>query len=865
MDFYRLSVSSALKKLNSSEKGLFSKEAYKRSKEFGLNEASKPKKLSEFYLLISQFKSFIVYVLIFAAFVSYFVGEENDAIIIGIIIILNVTLGFFQEYKAEKSIEALKQFSNPKSIVLRDGKKSEIDSKNIVPGDIIFIEEGSYIPADARITESYSLTIDESTFSGESAPVLKSCDIINKECTISDRLNICYAGTMAVRGRGTAVVFATGANTEIGKIAQKIKEEPSKTTPLQKQLNSLGVYITLLVIIICAIIVVIQLNLGNDFFGSFLIAVALSVAAIPEGLPAVITITLALGTQRMVKKNALIRRLPAVETLGSTTVICTDKTGTLTKNEMMVTKIFSNGKNIEITGSGYEIRGDFRLDGKKINNLKEHKLIFDAGLLCNNALIEGPSDPTEKAILVASKKSNFNPDYKRVEEIPFNSDEKYMLTVHQNGKEKISYIKGAPEVILSMCNRIYLQNKILLLNQSEKKKIENAYFDMASGALRVIAFAYNPKGEKKNFIFLGLMGMIDPPREEVKSSIAQCKNAGIRVVMITGDHAITAKAIAKEVGIEGDAITGHELDKLNEKDFENLVDSIGIYARVSPENKRRIVKALKNKGYIVAMIGDGVNDAPALKLADIGTSVGSGTEVSKQASDMVLLDDNFASIVSAVMEGRSIFSNIKKFVNFLFSCNLSEVMVIFISLLIGLPLPLIAIQILWMNLLTDGLPALALGADPMDKNEMNKPPRGKDEKIIGQNDLFLIFSQAIIMTLGTLFLFNHYLPFGLEYARTVVFFSLVMFQLFNVFNYRAGDSSIFSKKLFENKLLLAAVFFSVALQLVAVEIFNKMFSTVALSISDLLFLMAVSSLVLIIPEIMKFARRFFIPKNNSYQ
>ncbi|MFA5049436.1 MAG: calcium-translocating P-type ATPase, PMCA-type [Candidatus Micrarchaeia archaeon] len=860
MDFYKTPIVDSFEKLQTLKSGLSKTEAEKRLKKYGPNETTKPKKLSEISLFLSQFKNFIVYVLIFAAVVSYFVGEEKDAIVIGVIIILNVCLGFFQEYNAEKSIEALRKLSNPKSIVLRDGKTIEIDSKDIVIGDIILIEEGSYIPADARVIESNSLVIDESTFSGESAPVSKSSKTIEKECTLADRVNIAYAGTLAVRGRGRAVVFATGMNTEIGKIAQKIEEEPLKTTPLQKQLNSLGVYITILILLICAIIVLIQFYLGKDLFESFLVAVALSVAAIPEGLPAVITITLALGTQRMVKKNALIRRLPAVETLGSTTVICTDKTGTITKNEMTVTKIFSCGKILDATGTGYNLEGEFLLNGKKLSDLKEHKFLFEAGLLCNNAIIDGPSDPTEKAILVASKKSKFNPEYKRIEEVPFSSEEKYMLTIHQNGNEKISYAKGAPEVILSMCSGVYSRDKIIPLNSTEKKKIEDAYFKMASDALRVIALAYNPKGNKKDLIFLGLMGMIDPPRENVKESIEQCKIAGIKVVMITGDHSITAKAIAKEVGIIGKVITGQELDNLDEKEFEKEVEEIGIYARVSPENKRRIVKTLKNKGHIVAMIGDGVNDATALKLSDIGTSVGSGTEVSKQASDMVLLDDNFTSIVLAVMEGRSIFSNIKKFINFLFSCNLSEVLVIFLALLIGFPLPLIAIQILWMNLLTDGLPALALGIDPTDKNEMRKPPRKKNEKIIQANDLQLILSQAFIMTAGVLFLFNYYLPFGLDYARTVAFFSLVMFQLFNVFNYRAGEGSIFSGKFFENRFLLLAVLFSVILQFAAVEIFTDVFETVSLKFFDVLFVVLVSSSVLLFFELIKLIKKF---SNNS--
>lgn len=855
MEFYKESIEKAYKELNSSQNGLGEEEAQLRLRKYGPNEISKAGEVSPFKLLLTQIQNFIVYVLIAAAVLSFLIGESNDAIVIGVIIVLNVILGFVQEYKAEKAIEALKKLSSPKSLVIRAGKLREINSSEIVPGDILVIEEGNHLSADARVIESNSLSIDESTFSGESLPVLKNTGAIKESCISSERANTLFSGTVAVRGRGKAIVFNTGSNTELGKIAKEIGEPEEKMTPLQLQLKQLGVYITIAILCICAIILVIDTVKSGDLFGSLLVAVALAVAAIPEGLPAVITITLALGTQRMAKKNALIRRLHAVETLGSTTVICSDKTGTLTCNQMTVTRIYANGKEIEVSGKGEQLEGGFFLDGKKLNGLSNYRRIFEIGKLCNNATLDGPSDPTEKAILVASEKSGFSFDYKRIMEIPFSSETKYMITVCKEGKRKISYLKGAPEVVLNMCKGIELDREMRPLTSQERKRIVEEYNKMAENALRVLAFAYNPEGEKNNFVFVGLMGMIDPPRENVKESIQKCKEAGIRVVMITGDHAITANAIAKELGIKGAVLTGAELEKMSLEQLENVVESISIYARVSPEHKVMILKALRNKGHVVAMTGDGVNDAPALKLADIGTAVGSGTDVAKEASDMILVDDNFVSVVSAVMEGRGVYDNIKKFVNYLFSCNLGEVLIIFLALLLEMPLPLIAIQILWVNLLTDGFPALALGIDPVDPDVMKKPPRKKDEKIINEKDLVNILVEGSVIALGVLFLFNSYLPQGEEHARTIAFTSLVLFQMFNVLNYRAGERSIFGVEFIRNKWLLAAIVFSLLLQVIVIYSFNGMFGTVPLTAMDWIVCIIVSSSILIIYEVVRLIKR----------
>ncbi len=848
MDFYRSSVSETYKKLNSSNKGLSSIKAKKELQIHGPNEVQKFKTVSTLTLLLNQIRNFMVYILIAAALVSFFVGELNDAIVIGVIIILNILLGFVQEYKAEKSIEALQKLSSPKSLVMRDGEVTEVPSKELVPGDLLVIEEGSYIPADARIVECYSLRIDESTFTGESLPVLKNSKTIKEKCIISDHKNIVFAGTIAVRGRGKALIFDTGSKTELGKIATEIQKTEENFTPLQKQLNSLGVYITVAILIICGIILALGFLKNGNLLESFLIAVALAVAAIPEGLPAVITITLALGTQRLSKKQVLIRRLPAVETLGSTTVICSDKTGTLTKNKMTVTKIYSKGQEISVEYK--KNRTNFLINGKKIT-LKNHKRLFEVATLCNNATLNGPSDPTEKALLIVSNKSGFKSKYKRISEVPFNSESKYMITFNKVEGKILSYVKGAPEVVLGMCNKVEVEGKLITLTSNEKRKIISIYDKMASRALRVIAFGYHPTGSKQDFVFVGLMGMIDPPRENVKEAIAKCKIAGIRVVMITGDHAITANAIAQELGITGKILTGKELEEMSLDDLGGVVDDVGVFARVSPQHKVNILKALKNKGHVVAMTGDGVNDAPALKMADIGTAVGSGTDVAKEASDMVLLDDDFVSIVSAVMEGRSIYSNIKKFVNFLFSCNFGEVLVIFLALLLDFPLPLIAIQVLWVNLITDGFPALALGTDPIDSDLMQNPPRKKNEQIITDKDAFNVLLQGIVITFGVLFLFNYYLPSGLEYARTIAFSSLVLFQLFNVLNYRVGDHSIFSGELIKNRWLIASILFSLTLQFVVVYFLSDMFGTTALTIYDWFVCLIVSSSILLFYEAAK--------------
>ncbi len=847
--YYKKEVSEVLKEFNSSINGITQKDAEERINKYGRNIIQKFRKLSPLKVFINQFKSFIIYVLVAAAILALVLGERLDAVVIFAIVIINAVLGFFQEFKAEKSIEALRKLSNPTTVVIRDGKTQKIESSDVVPGDIVIIEEGCYITADARLIEIASLTVDESTLTGESVPVEKNLDLIKKDILVSNQKNMVFAGTIASRGRGKAVVVATGLNTELGKIAKEIQVVEEKETPLQKKLSSLGIQITIAILIITVVIFVLDYFRGNPFIDSILTSIALAVAAIPEGLPAVVTITLAFGTQRMLKKNALVRRLSAVEALGSITVICADKTGTLTSNQMTVVKMFVNNKLITVTGNGYNINGEFFYQGRKID-AKEFDKLMEIAAFCNNATLEGPCDPTEKAILVAAKKANYNKTSARLKEIPFSSETKFMITQNKLDKNTFFYLKGASEIVLNKCSQILVNNKEIKLTQKNKDEILKINEQMASEALRVLGLAYSY--DNKNFIFTGLMAMIDPPREGVNYSIEMCKKAGIKVVMITGDHSITAKAIAQNIGIEGDVVKGEQLDKMTEDELAKSVNKISIYARVSPQHKVKILEALKKQGNIVAMTGDGVNDAIALKKSDIGTAVGSGTDVAKEASDIVLLDDNFISIVDAIKEGRGIYNNIKKFIGYLFSCNLAEVAVIFISLLIGLPLPLIAIQILWMNLLTDGLPALALGLDKVDNDVMDKPPRNPKQKLITKKDLFFLLSQAFVLTAVTIGLFVYYLnKSGIKYGQTIAFTTLVMLQLFNAVNYHNGGNTIFSRKLFNNKYLFLAMSLSIMLQLLVVYVLNNLFKTVSLLALDWIFVIAGGITVLVVQEIIK--------------
>ncbi|MCH8003735.1 MAG: cation-translocating P-type ATPase [Nanoarchaeota archaeon] len=879
------SIDEVFKELNTEKEGLTEREAEIRLKKYGFNEIKEAKKISPLIIFIRQFRSIVIYILIFALIISIFLGETVDAIVIGIIVIANAILGFVQEYKAEKSIDALKKLASLKATVIREGKDKEIDSKQLVPGDIIKLETGDKIPADCRIFELVNLQTHEAALTGESLPVKKELKVLSEKTPLADRINLAFSGTIVTSGKGKAAVTATGMQTEIGKIATLIEGVEAELTPLQKNMNVLGKKIGIVVIIISVIVFMAQLFknpiilnhlLSFEFIefliGSrefFLTAIALAVAAIPEGLPAVVTIGLAIGIKRMVKRNALNRKLPSVETLGSTTVICTDKTGTLTKNEMTVKKIYANGKIIDVTGSGYETKGQFLFNDKKIN-AKEIELLLKIGVLNNDASFDDKNvigDPTEAALLVSAAKAGINRDllqkkYSRKDEIPFTSERKIMTTMHNINDSNVAYVKGAPEVVLKLCNSIYENGRIKKLTEKRKKEILEININFANNALRVLGFAYktvlDKKRAEKNLIFVGLQAMMDPPREEVKEAIKKCQKAGIKIVVITGDHEITAKSVAKEIGIEGRSITGADLEKIKDKDLVKHVDDIVIYARVNPEHKIKIVNALKKKGHVVAMTGDGVNDAPALKKADIGIAMGiTGTDVAKEASDMILLDDNFASIVNAVEEGRGVYDNIRKYFSYLISGNIGEVLIILLSIIFGWPLPMTATQILLINLVTDGLPAVALSSDPYEPNAMSRKPRKQKEPIYHDLKPFLIYYPAalIIVALSVFYYFN-FINNNLIQAQTAVFLTVAMFELYQAFACRSTIYPAIKVGLFKNKWLILAVLSSFAF--VAGSIFIPSFGSyldmVPITFAEFLVIVALSSIGAIIIELSKYLR-----------
>ena len=872
MDYFEKDVKDIYSEFKVTEKGLSNSEADHRLHKYGLNELKVEKGISPFKIFLQQFTSPLVWLLIVALVISIFLKEEVDAIVIGAIIVLNAFLGFIQEYKAEKSIEALKKMASPKAKVIRGGKEMKIDSTQVVPGDLIVLETGDKVPADSRIVEVHELQTQEGPLTGESQPVSKIVEVLKEGTALADRTNMVYSSTIISEGRGKAIVTATGMNTQVGKIATMIQEAHETLTPLQKKLRDLGKYLTVAVVLVAIVVFLAGVFTGKDPTIMFLTAIALAVADIPEGLPAVITISLALGVQRMVKKNALVRKLPSVETLGSVNVICTDKTGTLTHNQMTVTRIWANNNVYEVTGSGYEAKGTFVLKKKLANPEFLHQLL-KVGTLCNDAELSGKSskrevlgDPTEAALIVSAEKAGFtkkelNKKEPRVDEIPFNSKRKMMTTVHKSKRGKVSYTKGAPDILINYCDRILIKGKVQRLTRDKKKEILKENEKFAKQALRVLGLAYNDNYRKKEnaekgMIFVGLQAMIDPPREEIKDSIAVCQKAGIKVIMITGDQITTAQAIAAEVGITGKAITGKQLEKI--KNLEKEIKNIGICARVNPEHKMRIVSALKKKGYIVAMTGDGVNDAPALKKADIGISMGiTGTDVAKEASDMILTDDNFTSIVSAVEEGRGIFDNIRKFVNYLLSSNLGEITVILAASLAGLPLPLTAIQILWINLITDGLPATALGLDPHSEGIMNRPPKAARESILSKELRWDIITFGVLIGLATLVLFWLYQGSGIAKAQTVAFTAIVVFELARLHMIR----SRYNLNFFTNKWLQGAIVLSVLLHLATIYTpLAKVFGTAPLNLIDWGLIIAGAVILLLINKVVVIIEKHFFEK-----
>lgn len=859
-------------------RGLSNAEAQSRLERVGMNVLEKGQDIAMWQMFLNQFKDFMVLVLLVATAISGFLGEWSDAVTISIIVLVNAILGVIQEYRAERSMEALRELASPEARVIREGVEIKVPAAELVPGDIVILEAGDRVPADIRLIQTVDLEAVEAALTGESAPILKHTRSLEKEVGPADAGNMVFMGTSLTRGRGQGIIVATGMATEMGQIAGMIQEAEQEPTPLQRRLAQLGKGLVTFCLAVCALVVIVGIQRGEPVYQMFLTGVSLAVAAIPEGLPAIVTVALAIGVQRMIKRNAIIRRLPAVETLGCATFICSDKTGTLTQNEMTVRQVYLVGDYLNVTGEGYDPKGKFLGDGVNIGGPDFAKFMHIAAL-CNNAGLQrnnihvgglfrglgqkrGPTwqisgDPTEGALLVLAAKGGFwrerlEKGMQRLAELPFDSERKRMTVIYRGTGKTVALVKGAPDVVLKLCTHYLRNGQPVPLDNRQRAAIMEANSSMAEGALRVLGLAYrdlpndmateqvNPDTLEHNLIFVGLAGMIDPPRPAAISAVHTCKRAGIRVAMITGDHQVTAYAVAREMGIAGRGtrvLTGEQLEKLSDDELTNLSEDIHVYARVSPRHKLRIVRALKRNGHVVAMTGDGVNDAPAIKEADIGIAMGiTGTDVSREASAMVLADDNFSSIVAAVEEGRGIYDNIRKFIRYLLSCNVGEVVVMFMAVLGGLPLPLLPIQILWMNLVTDGLPAMALGVDPIDRNIMRRHPREPQESIFSHGLGWRILSSGAVIAILTLVVFGLAFANGhnLDLARTMAFNTLVFLQLFYVFSCRSEHVTIWELGLFTNPHLIGAVLISVFLQMAVnyIPFLQPIFHTVPLNLQQ---------------------------------
>ncbi|MBC7328211.1 calcium-transporting P-type ATPase, PMR1-type [bacterium] len=887
-DFYQISVQETIEQLQTDGlAGLSEGEAEKRLQIYGPNELKETRRRHPLLMFLSQFADFLIIVLIAAAIISLLTGEITDFAVIIAVLILNALMGFIQEYRAEKAIQALKKMATPFARVIREGKVREIPSNQLVPGDIVLLESGMVVPADCRLIEAINLQVNEAPISGESLPVDKNTAPIEEDAPLAERSNMVFSGTIITAGHGKAVVVNTGMRTEMGKITQFVEGSEEKKTPLQERMEQLGKWLGISALMICALILVVGVFQKRDMKEMFLTAVSLAVAAIPEGLPAVITISLALGARRMAKRNALIRKLSAVETLGCVTHICSDKTGTLTQNKMFAEVVYTNGKLYKVTGRGYEPKGDFYLNDKRIDPLSEPnlKLLLEAGALCNDAHLvrEGDEwkiigDPTEGALLVLAAKANISKQelessYPRVAEVPFDSQRKRMSTIHRTQTGYIVFTKGALEGLLLLSNKIYENGIIRNLEKIEKEEILKLSEEYAIRGMRILGLCFKQLAEEelreissealeKELVFLGFVGIVDPARPEAQEAIKICREAGIQPIMITGDQPATASAIAKDVGLvetETEVMTGRELDKMSDEELFEHLQRTKVYARVSPEQKLRIVRLLRKFGYITATTGDGVNDAPALKEADIGVSMGiTGTDVAKETSDMVLLDDNFATIVAAVEEGRVIYDNIRKFIRYILTTNLGEILTIFFSIIFKLPLPLRPVQILWINLLTDGLPAIALGVEPPEPGVMKRPPRDPKESIFAGGMVRHILLGGLWMAICTLLLFHYYqYSVNIDTARTMAFTTLSLFQMANVLAIRSERYSVLSIGFFSNPLLILAVISTLILQLCAIYIplFQRFFHTVALSPLQLLISSAVASTIFFLIELDKYLSR----------
>ena len=865
MNWHQKEVKTVLAELEVPIDGLSSGEAAGRLAKYGSNELEEKGRRSPLAMLLDQFRDFMILVLIAAAVVSGFVGDLADTIAILVIVILNAVIGFVQEYRAEKAMEALKQMAAPAVRVLRDGSVSTVPGSEIVPGDMVLLEAGGIVPADMRLTEVVRLKVEEAALTGESVPVEKHTRPLHEEMLpLADRSNMAFKGTVVTYGRGTGVVIGTGMQTELGKIASMLQEEGEVKTPLQRRLVVFGKKLAVAILFVCAFIFGVGVLRGEAPVLMFLTAVSLAVAAIPEALPAVITISLALGARKMVEHNALIRKLPAVETLGSVTYICSDKTGTLTQNRMTVEEVFANGSLF---------KNDDPEIGRFDHLMKALALSNDALPYSSGDIIGVSGDPTEIALYRVAKehgflKADLEKEHPRVAEIPFDSERKCMTTIHRWPGGYMAFTKGGVDVMLEIAVNVLTERRLAPLDADEISHVNDR---MADEGLRVLAVAsrfwnevpddLSPEHVEQGLTMLGLTGMLDPPREEARQAVSICKSAGIRPVMITGDHPLTARSIARRIGIiddGGTVMTCRDLDRISLEDFEDRVEDIRVYARMIPEQKLKIVKALQDKGQSVAMTGDGVNDAPALKRADIGIAMGiTGTDVSKEASHMILLDDNFATIVKAVKEGRMIYDNIRKFIKYLLACNSGEVWTLFIAPLLGLPLPLQPIQILWMNLVTDSLPALALAVEPAEGEVMNRPPRDPRESIFAHG--LGIFCIWVGLLMAALCIGLQYLEIaaGNDHWETMVFTVIVWAQLTTALAVRSEKESLFKLGLFTNKAMLWAVLAGVLLQLAVIYVpsLNPVFKTDPLTAGELLLCTALSFIPLIAIEIEKFVKR----------
>ncbi len=866
--------------------GLTAQEAQQRLTKYGQNRLAASSRPGILSLLTRQLKNALILILFVGIGLSAFLDHTVEAIAIGIIVFFSIALGFIQEWRAERALEALQELTTPHALVLRDGIEQEISTYELVPGDIIILGTGDRIPADARLLEAVNLKIEEAPLTGESVAVEKDSTMVCAEKTpIGDRRNMVFAGTSVTYGRGQAIVTSTGMATEFGHIASLLKSVEREETPLQKNLNHIGHILTAGALVIVVIIVALGVLRGQPLLEALVFAIALAVAVVPEALPAVVTIALAIGVQRMSKRNALVRYLPAVETLGSTTFICSDKTGTLTKDEMTVRKIFlADGTILEVTGSGYEPQGAFLQDGNTYtpttllqDPLRAATLSSDAHLALTDGVWGLRGDPTEAALIVAAAKAGLHKEqlddqFLRTAEIPFSSETKRMTTLHQTPQGTVAYAKGAAEVILAACTQIQTEEGIKPLDKEQREIVSQTIRGFAKEALRVIGVAHKPTSNLTNaeqdMIFLGLFGMIDPPREEAKTAIATCKAAGIRLMMITGDHAETAEAIARELDLlipGGKVITGQELARLSLEELEREVETISVCARVSPEHKLRVIEALQRRGHVVAMTGDGVNDAPALKRADIGIAMGiTGTDVTKEAAAVTLADDNFASIVAAVEEGRIIFANIKKFLVYLLSSNLGEIGLIAAASLFGLPLPLTAVQILYLNLASDGLPALSLAVDPGERDIMHRPPRSRSVGLFSRSLWALMIAGGLWVTIAHMGLYVWATQSGRSLAtvQTMVFVSIVCMQLITTYCFRSDRHSVFHRP-WSNRWLNRAVLWEAILLLLVVYVPFLQTPLNTTSLSGINWIISLGTALTIIP-ILEGAKKIFRQSKTAH-